>query len=92
MNDFQKMDIFFVVATIAVFCVAALLIVVLVRTLRIVRRMDSASKVAAQELQRIARDMADARISLRDKSSVAGQALRFVGFLVKRYVGRNFTR
>lgn len=65
MTDLLKMDIFFVVATIATASVAAGIIVALVYVVRLLRTMNRVADEIEEEAEAIRKDIKDARARAR---------------------------
>jgi len=61
MNEFLKMDIFFVVTTIAIVIVAGLLSIAIWKLLRILDHVERIAKVAGKEAENIREDAAYVR-------------------------------
>jgi len=75
MDNFLKMDIFFVVSTLAVVVLAVLLAVALIRVLRILKKVDQISDIAIEESEHIRDDIDEVRASVKDGASRIGQLL-----------------
>lgn len=67
MNDFLKMDIFFVVTTVAVFVLSILLAFVLIRVLRILKNVEDISHMVEEEGQKLREDIAHVRESVMEE-------------------------
>lgn len=65
MSDFLKMDIFFVVSTVAIVLVATLALVALFYVIRILRTADKIGAEIADEASLIRADIRDARAGVR---------------------------
>ncbi len=65
MNDFVKMDVFFVVATLAVVVVACMLGVVLFYIIRILRNVDHVSQIVSDEGDMVRGDLAQMREAIK---------------------------
>lgn len=65
MSDFAKMDVFFVVTTIAVLAIAALLCVALYRILRILRNVEHVSQIMSDEGDLMRDDIAAMRMAIK---------------------------
>jgi hypothetical protein len=65
MSDFLKMDIFFVVATVATVLIAALIIVLLVYAVRLMQTLNRIGEEVEEEAKAIREDIHDARSSVR---------------------------
>lgn len=65
MSDFAKMDVFFVVTTIAVIVVALLLSIALYRILRILRNVEHVSQIVSDEGDLVRGDIAEMRMAIK---------------------------
>lgn len=65
MTDLLKMDVFFVVATVATVLVAAGIVVALVYAVRLLRTMNRVAEEIEEEAEAIRADIKDARDSVR---------------------------
>ena len=65
MTDFLKMDIFFVVATVATVLIAACIVVALVYVVRLMRTLNRISEEVEEEAKAIREDIRDARSQVR---------------------------
>ncbi len=65
MSDFVKMDVFFVVTTVAVLAIAALLCVALYRILRILRNVEHVSQIVSDEGDLMRSDLAEMRTAIK---------------------------
>jgi hypothetical protein len=65
MSEFAKMDIFFVVTTIAVVIVAALFTIALYYIVRILRNVDHVSQIVSEEGDLMREDIAQMRSSIK---------------------------
>ena len=90
MSDFLKMDIFFVVATIATVLIAALIIVLLIHVVRLLQTLNRISEEVEEEAKAIREDIQDARGRVRDFSfgESFGQVFSLLGKTVKRTASR----
>ena len=86
MTDFLKMDIFFVVATVATVLIAALVIVLLVYAVRLMRTLNRIGEEVEEEAKAIREDIEDARTSVRGFS--LSQAFSLFGKTAKRAASR----
>ncbi len=64
MSDFAKMDIFFVVTTIAVIVVAGLLAYALFKIIKILRNVEHVSQIVSDEGDLVREDIAQMRSSI----------------------------
>ena len=83
MNDFLKMDIFFVVTTVAVVVITILLGIVLIRVLRILKNVEDISLMVEEEGQRLREDIAEVRKNVHDEGLKVKHFLEFLGFAEK---------
>jgi len=90
MDEFLKMDIFFVVATIALAIVAVLLIVALLSVLRILRYVEKISETVSDEAQLMRSDISDLRSSVREEGFKLKHLSKFVQGSAKRFLVRYF--
>ncbi len=67
MNDFLKMDIFFVVTTLAVVVATVLLVAVLIRVLRILKNVEDISVMVEEEGQNLRNDIAGVRTRVKEE-------------------------
>ena len=65
MSDFAKMDVFFVVTTLAVVAIAVLLCVALYRILKILRNVEHVSKIVSDEGDLMRGDIAEMRMAIK---------------------------
>ncbi len=65
MNEFLKMDIFFVVSTVAVVVVALLLAYAIYRAIRILHKVERISDTVTEEAELIRADIDEARLAAR---------------------------
>ncbi len=87
MDEFLKMDIFFVVATGAVILVTLLVVFILVLVARILRNVDRISETVSEEVTLLRTDVADLRGHVRNEGVKARHFLRFFQSAVKRFFG-----
>lgn len=85
MEDFLKMDIFFVVTTAVVFVVGLFFLVVLFYAIRILRNVDHISENISEESDSLRTDIAVLRTKLRDE----GLKLKHFSDFFSRFVTRN---
>ncbi len=88
MDDFAKMDIFFMVTTVAVVLLALLVGYAIYRLIRILRYLESISKNMSEEAALIRGDIATLR------QNAVHEGFKLIGLLpiVRRFVQRIFTR
>lgn len=94
MNDFLKMDIFFVVTTVAVVVISILLVFVLFRFLRILKNVEDISHMVEEEGIRLREDIAHVRDSVKTEGIRVKHLLSLLGFgiaLKKRTRKKNKT-
>ena len=84
MSNFLKMDIFFVVATLAIVVLGVMLGIVLVRALRILKNVEHISENISEESDTIRKDFE----RLRTKAWEESLRLRAVGKFFKDMIGR----
>lgn len=88
MNDFLKMDIFFIVTTLAVGIFGTVVTLILFRIWRILGNVEKISAMLSEEGGLVRKDIADLRSNIRRE----GLHMRFVGRffrdISKRYFGR----
>ena len=65
MSDFAKMDVFFIVTTVAVVAVAVLLCIALYRVLNILRNVEHLSKIVSDEGDLMRDDIAEMRMAIK---------------------------
>jgi hypothetical protein len=88
MNDFLKMDIFFVVATVAVVLLTLLGAVLAWRFLRILKNIEIISAQVVEEGAAIRSDLATLRAELRGGKGVVKSFFKLLGSRVKRTIYR----
>lgn len=79
MDDFLKMDIFFVVTTVAVVITTLLLAVILIRVLRILKNVEDISVMVEEEGRQIRKDIADVRARVKDEGLRVTHFLDLIG-------------
>jgi hypothetical protein len=84
MDDFLKMDVFFVVATTAVVVFAALLTCALVLVIRILRNVERISETVTEEAQLLKGDLDDMRLKLRSEGFKWTHIPRFIREVARR--------
>ncbi len=77
MSDFAKMDIFFVVTTVAVVVVTVLLSIALYRILRILRNVEHVSKIVSDEGDLVRGDIAEMRSAIKVEGFKLAHLVRF---------------
>lgn len=77
MTDFAKMDVFFVVTTVAVIAVAVLLCVALYRILNILRNVEHVSKIVSDEGDLMRSDIAEMRMAIKREGFKLTHLARF---------------
>lgn len=80
MNDFLKMDIFFVVTTVAVLVISILLIFALFRVLRILKNVEDISMLVEEEGQKLREDIAHVRESVMEEGVRMKHFISLLGF------------
>ncbi len=78
MNDFLKMDIFFVTATVALVLVALLLCVFLYYAIRVARKMDRIGALVEEEARAITGDIDELRAAARTEAGHLGALISSV--------------
>ena len=86
MTDFLKMDIFFVVATVATVLIAALIIIALVHAVKLLRTLNRIGEEVEEETKAIREDIEEARSRVRDFSF--RQVFSLFGKAAKRAASR----
>lgn len=87
MNEFLKMDIFFVVSTIAVVVVSVLVAYALIRILRILRSVEQISETVSDEAVLVRADVAQLRHNVRQEGFKLKHMSRFAQAAAKRFMG-----
>ena len=85
MNEFYKMDIFFVVTTAAVILLAILLAIVLVYVIKIMNDIKYISGKAKNETDKLSEDMDDLRAKVRTEGLKFSGAYEFFQKILKRH-------
>lgn len=67
MDEFLKMDIFFVVTTVCVVVMTVLLAFVLIRVLRILKNIESISLMVEEEGEKFREDIAQVRAKVKEE-------------------------
>ena len=88
MNDFLKMDVFFVVSTIAVIVITGLLAYALVRVLRILRNVEHISETVSEEAVLVRADVAEMRQNVKQEGFKIAHLSRFARATAERFMGR----
>jgi hypothetical protein len=88
MNDFLRMDIFFVVSTIAVVVIAGLVAYALIRILRILRTVERISETVSDEAVLIRSDVSELRRSVKSEGFKLLHLARFGRKMAERFMGR----
>ena len=83
MDEFLKMDIFFVVATVATIILSVLAALVLMSVLRILSKVEDISEMLTEEGKELRADIALVRSELRQKGLIMG-AIAAAGAAFKR--------
>jgi hypothetical protein len=79
MDEFLKMDIFFVVTTVSVAIITALLAVVLIRVLRILKNVEEISLMVEEEGVKLREDIAHVRAKVREEGLRVKHLFDFLG-------------
>jgi uncharacterized protein (UPF0335 family) len=85
MSDFAKMDIFFVVTTIAVVIVAVLLSYAIYRVIRILRHVEHVSELVSEEGDRVRDDIAHMRSTVKSEGFKLSLLTSFLKRRKKRF-------
>lgn len=86
MNEFLKMDIFFVIASAGVIVLGVLLALVLFRVLRILRHVEHISEMVDDESKLVRADIADLRASVKHEGFKVQSLFKFI----RRRIGSLF--
>ena len=86
MNDFAKMDVFFVVTTVVVVMLGIVVSLVLFRIWRILGNVEEISNMISEEGSLVRKDIAEMRASVKRE----GLRLQFVGRFFKNIAKRYF--
>ncbi len=89
MNDFAKMDVFFVITTIAVLVVCGLVALALFRILRILRNVERVSDIVSEESVRLRADIADLRTTVKVEGFKWKSIAKFIRTQVEKVTGKN---
>lgn len=92
MDEFLKMDIFFIVSTVAVVVVAGLIAYAVFRVIKILRYVERLTETVSEEAQLIRADIDDARASVKAEGFKWATLMRFARGSVKRFVTKKFTK
>jgi hypothetical protein len=79
MDEFLKMDIFFVVTTVAVVVVSVLLAFVLIRVLRILKNIEDISLMVEAEGEKLREDIAHVRAKVKEEGVRVTHLFDFLG-------------
>jgi biopolymer transport protein ExbB/TolQ len=88
MEEFLKMDVFFVVTTLAVIIVSVLLGIALYYIIRILRNVEHVSERVAEESDNIQSDLRELRANIRKEGAKMKHFAEFFGGIVRRSSGR----
>ncbi len=86
MQEFLKMDIFFVVATIAFAVVGILLAIAIVYLVRFLRTLDRIAENVEEETEAIRHDIAGVRSRVKEEGAKLGAITEFFGKTARRIV------
>jgi uncharacterized protein YoxC len=89
MSEFLKMDIFFVVATIASVVVALLFCAVLYYLARFLKTLDRIAGSIEEETDAIRKDIDEVRKSMKKNTVRANSLISLFGKTITRYLGRS---
>jgi len=84
MTEFLKMDIFFVVTTVAVVVMTILLVAVLIRVLRILKNIEDISLMVEEEGEHFREDIAELRAGIKREGVKASHFMDFLGLGTKK--------
>jgi hypothetical protein len=87
MSDIAKMDIFFIVTTIAVVVVTVLLSIALYRIVKILRNVERVSKLVSDEGEAVRGDIADMRGAIKAEGFKWGHLARFARKRAASFMG-----
>jgi len=88
MNEFLKMDIFFVITSVIAIIVAVLAIILLVYMIKFVRNLKYISDKARVEADNLSEDIQTLREKVRDEGFKFKHALSFFSSFIKRKKGK----
>ncbi|MBU1292908.1 hypothetical protein KJ819_02455 [Patescibacteria group bacterium] len=83
MDDFLKMDIFFIVATAAAVVLSVLLVLVLVRVLRVLKNIEEVTDIVVEESEQIRDDIREVRERVKKEGHRFGQLISLIGGFAK---------
>jgi hypothetical protein len=83
MDEFLKMDIFFVVTTVSVAVMTILLAIVLIRVLRILKNIEDISLMVEEEGVKFREDIAQVRAKVKQEGLRVGHMFDFLGLAKK---------
>jgi len=89
MDDFLKMDIFFVVATLLVLIVGALITIVLLQLIRILRTLERIAADVEGEAKVLIADMDDVRVKVRAEGFKLAHMLSLFSKMGKRLLTKS---
>lgn len=92
MNEFIKMDIFFVVATAALVVLTVLASIFLVYAIRVVRTADRLGTLVENEMELIKGDINDARLAARREAGHFLALMSSVRKIAARFIAPGSTR
>jgi len=84
MNEFLKMDIFFIIASVAMTLVVVLGVILLVYLIKFVKNLKYISDQARDETDNIRADIHDFRQNIRSEGLRAKHIFSFLGSLINR--------
>jgi hypothetical protein len=84
MDAFLKMDIFFVVTTVAVAVMTVLLTAVLIRVLRILKNIEEISLMVEEEGEKFREDLAQVRAKVKEEGLRVTHMFDFLGLAKPR--------
>ena len=89
MDEFFKMDMFFLVTTVVVFLAGILGLVVLVYVIKILRSVDNVAKNVSEESNNMRGDIAVLRTKIRDEGMKWKHISEFIGNIASRNHARS---
>lgn len=80
MNEFLKMDVFFVVTTLAVIVLTVFATLIFIRVLRILKNIEGISLMVEEEGQKLRADIDEVRVRIREEGLRAKHLFDFLSF------------
>ncbi|OGG55996.1 hypothetical protein A2680_00470 [Candidatus Kaiserbacteria bacterium RIFCSPHIGHO2_01_FULL_55_37] len=88
MNDFLKMDIFFIVTTLAVIMLGIVVTLILFRVWRILGHIEEISRDISEESALLRNDVAQMRARIKSEGFKFSQVLSLFGSRIARFWGK----